>query len=102
MEATLEQKPKVRKSTSPKLTCVITGTTRPTNENYLKSKADKKGISVKDFALHYTSKQAVKRLRAGQSVADVRQELNAEVTTPISDETLKNILRYNGKSKNTN
>ena len=67
METTLEPKTKVRESTSPQLTCVITGTTRPTNEKYLRSKAEKKGITVNDFVQYYAGKQAVKRLRAGQS-----------------------------------
>jgi hypothetical protein len=94
-----EQETNTRKSPSPKLTCVITGTTRPTNEKYLQSKADKRGISVQEFVENYAGKQAVKRLRAGYSVEDVRRELNAEVTTPITDEMVKNILRVNGKSK---
>jgi hypothetical protein len=94
-----DQESNTHKSTSPKLTCVVTGTTRPTNEKYLQSKADKKGISVKDFVENYAGKQVVKRLRAGQSVEDVRRELNAEVTTPVTDEMVKSILRVNGKSK---
>jgi hypothetical protein len=102
METVVENTTKVRKSASPKLTCVITGSTRPTNENYLKSKAEKKGIPVQEFVQYYASKQAVKRLRAGQPVEQIRQELNAEVSTPISDETVQAILRCNGKSKANN
>ena len=100
MQATAEQQTKSRKSTSPKLTCIITGKVRPTNEKYLASKAEKKGVSVQEFAQYYAGKQAVKRLRAGMSVEDVRQELNAEVTTPVSPETVEKILRLNGKTKN--
>ena len=98
METSVEQ-PQVRKSTSPKLTCVITGTTRPTNEKYLRSKAEKKGASIEQFVQYYACKQAVKRLRAGMSVEDARRELGAEVTTPVSEGTVKGILRLNGKSK---
>ena len=94
METTLEPKTETRKSTSHQLTCVITGNTRPTNERYLRSKAEKKGITVNDFVQYYAGKQAVKRLRAGQSVEEVRQELNADVTTPISDEAVQTILKY--------
>jgi flagellar basal body-associated protein FliL len=94
-----QQETNTRKSTSPKLTCVITGTIRATNEKYLQSKAEKKGISVDEFVQNYAGKQAVKRLRTGQSVEDVRRELNAEVTTPVSDQMVKDILRINGKSK---
>jgi len=99
MEAT-EQQTNTRTSSAPKLTCVITGATRPTNTRYLQVKAEKKGVSVDELTQYYAGKQAVKRLRAGQSVEEVRRELNAEVSTPISDETVQNILRINGKSKN--
>ena len=99
MQATVEQQTKTRKSSSPQLTCIITGKTRPTNDRYLKSKAEKRGVSVEDFTRYYASKQAVKRLRAGMSVEQVRQELDADVTTPVSDGTVKGILRLNGKTK---
>ena len=95
METTIE-KPEARKSTSPKLTCVITGSTRPTNDKYLRSKADKKGASIEQFVQYYACKQAVKRLRVGMSVEDVRAELGVEVTTPVSEGTVKGILRLNG------
>lgn len=99
MEATL-QEPKKRRSTSPKLTCLVTGKVRPSNENYLASKASKKGVSVEYFTQNYVCKEAVKRLRAGQTVEQVRAELEADVTTPVSDEQVAQILKLNGKSKN--
>jgi|TARA_R110002050_G_scaffold46321_2_gene108930 hypothetical protein len=99
MEAT-EQQTNTRTPSAPKLTCVITGATRPTNTRYLQSKAEKKGVSVDEFTQCYAGKQAVKRLRSGSSVEEVRRELNAEVSTPISDEMVQSILRINGKSKN--
>ena len=98
METTLEQ-PKTRQLASPKLTCLITGKVRPSNLNYLACKAEKKGVSVEYFTQNYVCKQAVKRLRAGMSVEAVRAELDAEVSTPISEEHLQTILRVNGKSK---
>jgi len=99
METTLEQT-KTRQSASPKLTCLITGKVRPSNEKYLASKAEKKGVSVEYFTQNYVCKQAAKRLRAGMSVEAVRAELDAEVSTPISEEQLQTILCVNGKSKN--
>jgi hypothetical protein len=51
------------------------------------------------FIQYYACKQAVKRLRAGMSVEQVRQELDSEVTTPVLDETVQSILRLNGKTK---
>ena len=98
-EQTQTQERQPRKSTSPKLTCIITGKVRPTNEKYLAAKAAKRGVDVDQFVQYYASKQAVKRLRAGMSVEDVRKELDAEVTTPVSDGTVKGILRLNGKTK---
>jgi len=100
MEATVQQVEQTNKATTPQLTCIITGKTRPTNEKYLRSKAEMKGVSVEDFTRYYASKQAVKRLRAGMSVEQTRQELGTEVTTPVSEGTVKGILRLNGKSKN--
>jgi|TARA_R110000823_G_scaffold299573_1_gene420309 hypothetical protein len=86
---------------APKLTCVITGTNRPTNQKYLESKAAKRGVTVDHFVNFYTSKQAVKRLRAGMSVEDVRQELNVdpESVGPVDQDQVNSILHLNGKIK---
>lgn len=86
---------------SPKLTCVITGTNRPTNQKYLESKAAKRGVTVDEFVNFYTSKQAVKRLRAGMSVDEVRQELNVDLDSvgPVDQDQVKSILHLNGKIK---
>jgi hypothetical protein len=96
MEATLE---KQQKTNSPKLICIITGKVRPTNEKYLAEKAESRGVGMDQFIQYYACKQAVKRLRAGMSVEQVRQELDSEVTTPVLDETVQSILRLNGKTK---
>ena len=50
---TILQETKKRQSTSPKLTCLITGKVRPSNEKYLASKAEKKGVSVEYFTQTY-------------------------------------------------
>jgi hypothetical protein len=96
MEATLEQ---TKQNASPTLTCIITGTTRPSNEKYLHIKAEKKGVSVAEFSRYYACKAAVKRLRTGMSVADIRTELAVDISTPVSEEDIKTILQLNGKSK---
>ena len=95
VETVEERKP------APKLTCVITGTNRPTNQKYLESKAAKRGVTVDHFVNFYTSKQAVKRLRAGMSVEDVRQELNVdpESVGPVDQDQVNSILHLNGKIK---
>ena len=99
METAILQDPQVRKTTSPKLTCLITGKVRPSNEKYLADKAQMRGVSVEYFTQNYACKQAVKRLRTGMSLENVRAELGAEVTTPVSDEQVADILRLNGKTK---
>ena len=96
MQTILEQP---KSATSPKLTCIITGKTRPSNDKYLSAKAEAKGISVDKFSQYYACKEAVKRLRAGMSVEDVRAELKAEVSIPVSENDVKIILQLNGKSK---
>ena len=96
MQATLEQDVQ---STSPKLTCVITGKTRPSNQKYLAAKAEKRNVSVEQFTQYYACKQAVKRLRAGMPVDQVRQELGADISTPVSEGVVQGILRLNGKTK---
>ncbi len=90
------------RNASPVLTCVITGNSRPTNENYLRSKAEKREVSIEHFLSFYASKQAVKRLRAGMSVDQVRVELGVkdpDKARPIDEDQLKEILRINGKIK---
>ena len=94
-EATPKRQP------APKLTCVITGKSRPTNLKYLMSKAAKRGVSTEHFASFYACKQAVTRLRAGKSVDEVRAELEVDHNSvgPIDSDQLKTILHLNGKIK---
>ena len=94
-EATLKRQP------APKLTCVITGKSRPTNLKYLESKAAKRNVSAEHFASFYACKQAVTRLRAGKTVEEVRAELEVDHNSvgPIDSDQLKTILHLNGKIK---
>ena len=94
-EATPKRQP------APKLSCVITGKSRPTNLKYLESKAEKRNVSAEHFASFYACKQAVTRLRAGKSVDEVRAELevNLDSVGPIDSDQLQTILHLNGKIK---
>jgi hypothetical protein len=59
-----------------KLTCVITGTTRATNQNYLNAKASRVGVSVDEIISNYVSKERLKQLQADNSLkADTREQL---------------------------
>ena len=90
-----------KRQPAPKLTCVITGKSRPTNLKYLESKAEKRNVSAEHFASFYACKQAVTRLRAGKSVDEVRAELevNLDSVGPIDNDQLQTILHLNGKIK---
>lgn len=45
-----------------KLTCTITGKSRPTNHKYLDAKADRLGVTVKDLMENYVSKEGLAQL----------------------------------------
>jgi hypothetical protein len=81
----------------PKLICLITGVMRVTTREYLDAKMLKKGISEEEFCSNYARKDAVRLLREGKTVDQIRAELKSDVTVPIGDETLAKILLYNGK-----
>lgn len=94
-------KTKSSRVVTPKLICIITGASRFTNKEYLDAKATAAG-SRKRFLDHYVSSDAMKLLREGKSVSDIRTALKVkpedikEVGTP-SAETLKVAMEINGK-----
>lgn len=57
-----------------KLTCVITGTTRATNQNYLNAKADRLGVAVEQIIANYVSKTGLKQLANDNTVDATRKE----------------------------
>ena len=91
MEATLE---KQQKTNSPKLTCTVTGKVRPTNEKYLAQKAESRGVDLNQFIQYYACKQAVKRLRAGMSVEQVRNLSYTGRVFPIARKPLHFLDHY--------
>lgn len=98
---------KETKAPTPKLTCIITGRTRLTNEDYLNNKASGPAGTVKAFMNNYVCKDAMKLLRAGKTVDEVRTELGTDTNLPsegwtppeISKNALARIMSYNGKQK---
>ena len=56
------------------LTSVITGTARATNQNYLKAKANRIGVSVDDIINNYVSKTGLKQLVNDSTVDATRKE----------------------------
>jgi hypothetical protein len=45
-----------------KLTCLVTGKSRATNQKYLEGKATRLGVSVEDIVNNYVSKDGLKQL----------------------------------------
>ena len=82
---------KSSREVTPRLACIITGKSRLTNAKYLASKPA-------GFVTNYISRPALKLLRAGKNVQQVRSELGVTETLPsISDSALQNAIKINGK-----
>jgi hypothetical protein len=76
---------------TPKLVCIITGTTRLTNAKYIATKPE-------GFVQNYISRPALKLLRQNKAVSEVRTALNVTTELPsISDSALQNAIKINGK-----
>ena len=56
------EKALVIKKEGKKLTCIITGKSRPTNQKYLDAKASKLGVSVEELIKNYVSKEGLKQM----------------------------------------
>jgi hypothetical protein len=82
---------------TPKLTCIVTGRERLTNKTYLEAKAAAAGSTVENYLSNYISREALRLLRQGKSLDEIRKELAATATTPITDEALQVAIRLNGK-----
>jgi len=77
---------------APKLTCVISGQSRVTSENYLRSKADRLGKSVEWLLNNYVSKNVCSKLRKGVAVSTITD-------TVFSDSQLADLVRNNSKCR---
>ena len=77
---------------APKLTCVISGQSRVTSENYLRSKADRLGKSVEWLLNNYVSKNICSKLRKGVAVSTITD-------TVFSDAQLADLVRNNSKCR---
>jgi predicted DNA-binding protein len=76
--------PKANKT--PVLTCIVTGKTRNTNQEYLANKASKAGTTVEEIVSHYVSREVLKNLRRGDKQG-------------LTDQQVSRILALNGKQK---
>ena len=77
---------------APKLTCVISGQSRVTSENYLRQKADRLGKSVEWLLNNYVSKNVCSKLRKGEPLSKITD-------TDISDSRLADLVKNNSKCR---
>ena len=77
---------------APKLTCVISGQSRVTSENYLRSKADRLGKSVDWLLNNYVAKNVCSKLRKGEPLSKITD-------TDISDSRLADLVKNNSKCR---
>lgn len=86
------------KQATPKLVCQVTGKSRVTNQKYLAAKAEKKEITVEDFLATYICKDALRQLKAGRTVQEVRDGTTDAPTTELTEEFMTSALALNGKN----
>ena len=77
---------------APKLTCVISGQSRVTSENYLRQKADRLGKSVEWLVENYVAKNGCSKLRKGEPLSKITD-------TDISDSRLADLVKNNSKCR---
>jgi hypothetical protein len=89
-----------KKSKSPTLTCIVTGVSRPTTDQYLADKAKRLGCDVPMLHKMYVRKDVTKLFNAGKNQDEIRAALSVPDTHPrISDKRFKEAMAYNGKRK---
>jgi hypothetical protein len=68
-----------------KLVCAVTGKSRATNQNYLRVKAERLGVTVDEILSNYVSKEGLKQLANDTTIDEARKEA---------------LLRLNGGTRN--
>lgn len=92
-----------KSNTLPKLVCQVTGKSRTSNIKYLEAKALRTGVTVDQLVNNYVSREAIKLLRKGQTVDQVRKELGVAEgfnTRPLSI-SIEELIRTNSKGKHS-
>ena len=86
-------------STQPFLTCLVTDEARPSTLKYIESKAKKHGVTADDIRNHYISKPALKLIKQGRSIVEVRELLEVNTSKKVSSKALQRALRLNGRKQ---
>lgn len=89
--------------TLPKLNCLVTGNSRTSNIKYLEAKAIRLGVDADTLINNYVSRNALKLLRTGKTVEQVRAELGtaAGVTLSMPAAKVEELIRINSKGKHS-
>lgn len=83
---------------TPTLTCIVTGKSRQSTNQYLEEKASRLGASIEDVIAHYICKDAMKMLNAGKTLEEVQSTLGVTGVTVDADILARGIM-LNGKKK---
>jgi len=86
---------------SPKLTCIVTGKSRPTTYDYLQKKANRLGVSVTELQTQYVSREAVTQINSGTTAAALAERYGNkefESTWP-KGKTLEEVIAMNSRGK---
>ena len=65
-----------------KLTCTITGKSRPTNQKYLDAKASRLGVTVEELMKNYVSKEGLAQMTKDTPRYEELMKMNGKVRTP--------------------
>lgn len=85
------------KNPTPKLVCNITGVSRVTTREYLDARLASLNVTQDHFLNNYVCKDAMKLLRQGKSIDEIRTTLKSDKKHPISADDIKEMLKVNGK-----
>ena len=92
-----------KSNTLPKLVCQVTGKSRTSNIKYLEAKALRTGVTVDQLVNNYVSREAIKLLRKGQTLEQVRKELGVAEGFNASNfsTNVEELIRINSKGKHS-
>lgn len=79
----------------PRLKCIVCGLERATSMDYLKTKVEKFG-TIDNFVNNYISSEAIKLLKKGISIIEIKNILNPDSNFLPSDTLINEARKYYG------
>lgn len=101
----VEEKPKTRQkgknNKTPMLVCNLTGVSRYTNMDYLKTKASRLKTDVDTILKHYVCRDVLKCLIEGKGYDEIQEHLGITYDSPLieNEVDIEEVLKMNGKQK---